>query len=77
MPFGSSSVIDSEDPEVWAAAIKKVWGKDTEGRLDEAKTLRTSYERKYSWANQSRVLLGKMISLLNGMTLSYLVIEVV
>ena len=77
VPFGSSSVIDSEDPEVWAAAIKKVWGKDREGRLDEAETLRTSYERKYSWANQSRDLVGKMISLLNGMTFSYLVIEVV
>ena len=77
VPFGSSFVIDSEDPEVWAAAIKKVWGKDREGRLDEAETLRTSYERKYSWANQSRDLLGKMISLLNGMTFSYLVIEVV
>ena len=77
VPFGSSSVIDSEDPEVWAAAMKKVWGKDREGRLDEAETLRTSYERKYSWANQSRDLLGKMISLLNGMTFSYLVVEVV
>ena len=77
VPFGSSFVIDSEDPEVWAAAIKKVWGKDREGRLDEAETLRTCYERKYSWANQSRDLLGKMISLLNGMTFSYLVIEVV
>ena len=77
VPFGSSFVIDSEDPEVWAAAIKKVWGKDREGRLDEAETLRTSYERKYSWANQSRDLLGKMVSLLNGMTFSYLVIEVV
>ena len=77
VPFGSSFVIDSEDPEVWAAAIKKVWGKDREGRLDEAETLRTSYERKYSWANQSRDLLGKMISLLNGMTFSYLVVEVV
>ena len=76
MPFGSSSVIDLENPEVWAAAIK-IWGKDTEGRLDEAKTLRTSYERKYSWANQSRDLLGKMIRLLNGMTFSYLVVEVV
>ena len=77
VPFGSSSVIDSEDPEVWAAAMKKVWGKDREGRLDEAETLRTSYDRKYSWANQSRDLLGKMISLLNGMTFSYLVVEVV
>ena len=77
VPFGSSFVIDSEDPEVWAAAIKKVWGKDRKGRLEEAEMLRTSYERKYSWANQSRDLLGKMIRLLNGMTFSYLVVEVV
>ena len=77
VPFGSSFVIDSEDPEVWAAAIKKVWDKDREGRLEEAVILRTSYERKYSWVDQSRDLLGKMISLLNGMTFSYLVAEVV
>ena len=75
--FGSSFVIDSEDPEVWTAAIKKLWGKDREGRLEEASTLRTSYGRKYSWANQSRDLLGKMISLLSGMTFIYLVVEVV
>ena len=77
VPFGSSFVIDSEDPEVWAAAIKEVWGKERQGRLEEASTLRTSYERNYSWANQSRDLLGKMISLLNGMTFSYLVAAVV
>ena len=77
VPFGSSFVIDSEDPEVWTAAIKKVWGKDRQGRLEEAEMLRTSYERKYSWANQSRDLLGKMISLLNCMIFSYLVVEVV
>ena len=51
VPFGSSFVIDSVDPKVWAAAIKKVWGKDRQGRLEESSTLRTSYGRKYSWAN--------------------------
>ena len=76
VPSGSSFVIDSDDHEVWAAEMKKVWGKDRERRLEEASNLRTSYERKYSWANQSRDLLGKMISLLNGMTFSYLVVEV-
>ena len=77
VPSGSSFVIDSDDHEVWAAEIKKVWGKDRERRLEEASNLCTSYKRKYSWANQSRDLLGKMISLLNGMTFSYLVVEVV
>ena len=54
-----------------------MWGKDRQWRLEEAEMVRTSYERKYSWADQSRDLLGKMIRLLNGMTFSYLVAEVV
>ena len=74
VPFGSSFVIDSEDPEVWAAAIKKVWGKDREGRLEEAKMLRTYYERKYNWANQTRDLLNRMIILLRGMKFSFVVL---
>ena len=36
--FGSEFVIESEDPTVWAAAIKKIWNKDRECRLDEAVT---------------------------------------
>ena len=68
VPFGSSFVIDSEDPNVWAATIKRVWEKDRQERLEEAETLRTGYEKKYSWAKQSRNLLDKMISLAQGMS---------
>ena len=68
VPFGSSFVIDSEDPNVWAATIKKVWEKDRQERLEEAETLRTGYEKKYSWAKQSRNLLDKMISLTQGIS---------
>ena len=75
VPFGSSFVIDSEDPEVWATVIKKVWSKDRKGRLGEAKILRTCYEREYNWAKQSRDLLDKMISLIHGMTFSYYVVH--
>ena len=60
-------MIDSEDPEEWASAIKKVWNKDRQGRLDEAETLRTSYGKKYNWAKQCRGLLDKMISIVHGM----------
>ena len=67
VPFGSSFVIDSEDPNVWAAAIKKIWDKERQDRLEEAKVLRTSYEKKYSWAEHSKDLLDKMISLVHGM----------
>ena len=28
VPFGSACVIDSEDPLVWAEAIKEVWNED-------------------------------------------------
>ena len=71
VPFGSSFVIDSEDPEAWASAIKEIWNKDRQGRLDEAETLRTSYGKKYNWAKQSRDLLDKMICIVHGMMFQF------
>ena len=65
--FGSTFVIDSEDPEVWADAIKDVLKKDRKTRLKEAETLRTSYGTKFNWAKQSSDLLHKMISIVQGM----------
>ena len=65
--FGSSFVIDSEDPNVWTAAIKGMWNKHRQTRLDEAKALRDSYRTKYSWSKQSKDLLKKIINLFNGM----------
>ena len=63
--FGSACVIDSEDPLVWAEAIKKVWNKDRETRLQEAELLRSSYKEKYSWTNQSKDLIEKMLNIAN------------
>ena len=65
VPFGSASVIDSEDPLVWAEAIKEVWNKDRETRLQEAELLRSSYKKKYSWAKQSEDLVAKMVNIVN------------
>ena len=65
--FGSSFVIDSEDPNVWTAAIKGMWNKHRQLRLDEAKALRDSYGTKYSWSKQSKDLLKKIINSVNGM----------
>ena len=65
VPFGSTCVIDSEDPLVWAEAIKKVWNKDRETRVQEAKVLRSLYKEKYSWAKQSEVLVKKMVDIIN------------
>ena len=68
LPFGSLSVVDSEDPKVWATAIGKKWKKDRPGRFEEAKTLRTHYDENHSWVEQSRNLLDKMISVAYGMS---------
>ena len=63
---GSSFVIDSEDPEKWAAAIKKIWVKDRGMRLNEVETLRSCYEKEYSWTKQSKDLLDRMMSIVHG-----------
>lgn len=63
VPFGSFFVIESEDPERWAAAIKGVWEKDRQLRQEEAKALRTFYEGTYSWHKQRDALLLKLMNL--------------
>ncbi|XP_068699896.1 protein NLRC3-like isoform X2 [Montipora foliosa] len=70
VPFGSSFVIDSEDPNAWAAAIKDIWNKNRQTRLGEAKVLRDSYGMIYSWSEQCKDLLKKMINSLNDISLT-------
>ena len=70
--FGSASVIESEDPTVWAAAIKKIWSKDRTCRLKEAVTLRDNYGMKYDWAKQIKELVDRMISLTHGRNVNYI-----
>ncbi|XP_015766114.1 PREDICTED: uncharacterized protein LOC107344942 [Acropora digitifera] len=64
VPFGSSFVIDSEDPSAWTAAIKGTWDKDRRTRLDETKIVRDSYGKRYNWSEQCKNLLDEMVSLL-------------
>ena len=66
--FGSSFVIDSEDPKEWAAAIKKAQDKCRSERLQEAEALRTFYMEKYCWKKQCEDLLHKMINMVDGMS---------
>ena len=72
VPFGSSSVINTEDPAEWTSAIKKVWAKDRKNRLEEAETLRYSYGRRYNWAKQINDLIEKMISWIQGRNVCFL-----
>ena len=71
IPFGSSFVVNSEDPADWTAAIQKLWDKDRKSRLEEVKTLRDLYGRKYNWAEQIKGLVNKMINLAHGMNVNY------
>ncbi|XP_068753269.1 D-inositol 3-phosphate glycosyltransferase-like [Montipora capricornis] len=64
VPFGSSFVIDSEDPNAWTAAIKDIWNKDRQTRLVEAKVLRDSYGTKYRWSTQCSDLLQRIFKTL-------------
>ena len=66
VPFGSSFVIDSENPNAWTAAIKDIRNKNRRTRLGEAKVLRDSYGTMYSWSEQCKDL-KKIINSLNGM----------
>ena len=67
IPFGSLFVVNSEDPADWTAAIQKLWDKDRRSRLEEVKTLRDLYGRKYNWAEQIKELVNKMFCLTHGM----------
>ncbi|XP_015748202.1 PREDICTED: uncharacterized protein LOC107328002 isoform X3 [Acropora digitifera] len=63
---GSLFVIDSEDPIVWTAAIKEMWEKGRQLRLNEVERVRSSYDEKYSWSKQCKALIEKMIKLVDG-----------
>ena len=66
VPFGSSFVIDSEDPNAWTASLKDIWNRKRQTRLYEAKVLRDFYGTKYGWSEQCEDLVKKMINSVNG-----------
>ena len=66
VPSGSSFVVDPEDPSAWTEAIKAIWNKDRQKRLDEMKVLRDSYAKRYSWSGQCKNLIKKILSLLEN-----------
>ena len=63
---GSTFIVDSEDPEPWAEAIKATREKGSERAFQECQELRTLYAEKYSWQRQCEELLSVMMSLING-----------
>ena len=65
--FGSYFVIDSEDPSAWTAAIKDISNRDRKSVLDDLKTVRRYYGKRYSWSAQCKVLIEEMFTLVDGM----------
>ena len=61
--YGSSCVVESEDPKDWANAIKAVRKKDREMRLKESGTLRHSYTLQYSWEKECHKLVERMLNI--------------
>ena len=66
IPRGSAFVVDSEDPEDWAEAIKVTRQKGNEGAFQECQELRALYAEKHNWQTQCVELFSMMKSLING-----------
>ena len=66
IPRGSAVIVDSEDPEDWAEAIKVTRQKGNEGAFQECQELRALYAEKHNWQTQCVELFNMMKSLING-----------
>ena len=66
VPYGSSCVVESENPNDWAKAINAVRQKDRQVRLEESKILSESYSRKYNWQDHCNTLVGIMLNISRG-----------
>ena len=64
--YGSSCVVESGDPNVWAKAIKAVRQKDRKMRLGEIKIVRNSYALKYNWEKECDKLVERMLTITLG-----------
>ena len=66
VPFGSQSVVDSEDHTDWAREIKRVRQKERDVRLSESRLLCEKYLEKYSWEEPCKSLVIKMKNFVFG-----------
>ena len=64
VPFASSCVVCSDDPEKWAEAIRHVRETPRKLRLEKALSLRKSYDKKYKWGRQCKNLVHRMRQIL-------------
>ena len=57
---GSSFVVDSDESEEWGKAIRRAKQKGRQIRLNEALSLRESYDEKFKWEAQCKNLVERM-----------------
>ena len=70
LPQSTPWVVNFEESDEWAEAIKSVREKGREAAIAECQTLRKNYGEKYTWESQCSDLVEKMFSLANGKHLS-------
>ena len=63
--YGSSCVVESDDPKEWANAIEAVRKQDRVMRLKETEIVRDCYALKYSWEKEC----GKLVESMSNITL--------
>ena len=63
LPSGAQHVIDSEEPQAWADAIKKVRAKAVQVRKAESEQLRKDYTQRFNWKMQCDGIVKKMFSM--------------
>ena len=60
IPFGTYFVVESDEPEDWGKAIRRIREKPRPIRLQEAHELRSHYDRKFQWREQCATLVEKI-----------------
>ena len=60
VPFGTLSVVDSDEPGEWGKEIRRIRKKSRSVRLEEARLLRSRYDEKYKWKEQCAKLVEKI-----------------
>ena len=60
IPFGASFVVYSDEHEEWGEAIRRVRKKPRAIRLEEARELRSRYDRRFNWKGQCAALVEKI-----------------
>ena len=58
--FGELCIVNSESPEDWSKAIKRVRQKERKKRLNEIQRVRESYGQNYKWEEQCEILIREM-----------------